>query len=207
MMLRAKKLKKLIFLFILALGLILGRGWGEVAQSQNPPNSNPPRTIITQTIRIQTVSRLIYSQITDFPVENQYINRQTGVVDPEETLVSRLIRYHIVTKNRAPMLRFDWRLTLADYLDVNEPMIEDRYPGTNTLRPEPMRGDRLAVSRLTPAQRTNLINLVVAAFTTSAIEPAQLIFPTDTSAIAPVPTPTPSGLQLPQPGDAQFLRF
>ncbi len=207
MILRAKKVKKLIFLFILALGLILGVGWGEVAQSQNPPNSNAPRPIITQTVRIQTVSRLVYSQMTDFPTENRYINRQTGVVDPEDTLVSRLIRYHIVTKNRAPMLRFDWRLTLADYLDLNEPMIEDRYPGTNTLQPEPMRSDRAAVSRLNPNQRTNLINLLVAAFTPVAIEPAQLIFPTPAPAMSPIPTPAPSGLQLPQPGDAQLLRF
>ena len=205
MMPRAKKFKRLIFLFLLTCGLIFGSGWGKIAQSQNHPNPNVPRTIVTQTVRIQTVSRLIYAQMTDFPLENQYLNRRTGVVDPEDTLVSRLIRYHIVTKNRAPMLRFDWRLTLADYLEANEPMIEDRYPGTDLLQPEPMRNDRLAISRLTPTQRTNLINLLAAAFTSAAIEPAQLIFPTPTEAIVPVPTP--SGLQLPQPGDAQFLRF
>jgi hypothetical protein len=209
MILRAKKFKKLILLFILALGLILGGGWGQVAQSQNPPNPNLPRPIVTQTVRIQTVSRLIYAQMADFPAENQYLNRRTGVVDTEDTLVSRLIRYHVVAKNRAPMLRFDWRLTLADYLGVNEPMIEDRYPGTDTLQPEPMRGDRTAVSRLTPTQRMSLINLLVAAFTPVAIEPAQLIFPTPAPSVSPIsiPTPTPSGLQLPQPGDAQFLRF
>lgn len=207
MIFRAKKFKKLILLFILVLGLSIGRNWQEVAQSQNPPNPNLPRPIVTQTVRIQTVSRLIYTQMPDFPAENQYLNRRTGVVDAEDTLVNRLIRYHIVAKNRAPMLRFDWRLTLADYLDINEPMIEDRYPGTDTLQPEPMRSDRAAVSRLTPTQRTNLINLLVAAFTPVAIEPAQLIFPTPAPAISPIPTPTPSGLQLPQPGDAQLLRF
>lgn len=207
MIFRAKQVQKFILIFMLALGVILGRGWQEVAQSQNSPNPNLPRTIVTQTVRIQMVSRSIYTQMPDFPTENQYLNRRTGVVDPEDTLVSRLIRYHVVTKNRPPMLRFDWRMTLADYLDANEPMIEDRYPGTDTLQPEPMRSDRAAISRLTPAQRTTLINLLVAAFTPVAIEPAQIIFPTPAPTIVPTPTPTPSGLQIPQPGDAQFLRF
>ncbi len=207
MIIRTKQVQKFILVFILALGLILGRSWQEAAQSQNLPNPNLPRPIITQTVRIQMVSRLIYTQMPDFPTENQYLNRQTGMVDTEDNLVGRLIRYHVVTKNRAPMLRFDWRMTLADYLDANEPMIEDRYPGTNTLQPEPMRSDRAAISRLTPVQRTTLINLLVAAFTPVAIEPAQIIFPTPTPPVAPIPTPTPSGLQLPQPGDAQFLRF
>lgn len=207
MIFRAKKVQKFILIFILILGLILGRSWQEVAQSQNLPNPNLPRPIVTQTVRIQMVSRLIYTQMPGFPPENQYLNRRTGVVDTEDTLVNRLIRYHVVTKNRAPMLRFDWRMTLADYLDVNEPMIEDRYPGTDTLQPEPMRNDRAAVSRLTPAQRTNLINLLVAAFTPVAIEPARIIFPTPAPTIVPTPTLAPRGLQLPQPGDAEFLRF
>ena len=89
MIFRAKKFKKLILLFILALGLILGGGWWQVAQSQNPSNPNLPRTIVTQTVRIQTVSRLIYTQIPDFPTENQYLNRRTGAVDAEDTLVNR----------------------------------------------------------------------------------------------------------------------
>ncbi len=207
MIIRTKQVQKFILIFILALGLILGRSWQEAAQSQNLPNPNLPRPIVTQTVRIQMVSRLIYTQIPDFPTENQYLNRRTGMVDPEDNLVGRLIRYHVVAKNRAPMLRFDWRMTLADYLDANEPMIEDRYPGTDTLQPEPMRSDRAAISRLTPAQRTTLINLLVAAFTPVAIEPARIIFPTPAPTSVPTPTPAPRDIQLPQPGDAQFLRF
>lgn len=199
--------KKFILLFILALGLSWGGSWQQVAQSQNLPNPNLPRPIITQTTRIQMASRLIYAQMPDFPAENQYLNRRTGVVDPEDNLISRLLRYHVVTKNRPPNLRFDWQMTLADYLNFNEPMIEDRYPGTDVLQPEPMRNDRMAVSRLTQAQRATLVNLLVAAFTPGVIEPARIIFPTPAPTLQPTPTPRPSGLQLPQPGDAQFLRF
>jgi|GEM_PF-2388606 len=209
MIFRAKKFKKFLLLLLLTLSLSVVGGWWSVAQSQNSPNPpNLPRPIITQTSRIQTASRFIYTQIPDFPTENQYLDRRSGMVNPEDTLVSRLLRYHMVTKTRVPSLRFDWKMTLADYLDINEPMFEERYPGTDTLQPEPMRSDRAAVSRLTPAQRSTLVNFLVAAFTPVAIEPARIIFPVPPSTMRSTPNPSiPDEQVLPQPGDAQFLRL
>lgn len=202
---RIKKITLLLLTLSLTISVTLGMGWRGIAQTQ--PQLSSPRPIITQTARIQIASQLVYTQMPDFPLENQYLNRRTGQVDPEDTLVSRAVRYHVLTKNRPPSLRFDWKMTLADYLNANDPIVEDRYPGTDILQPNPLRGDRLAIARLTPAQRDNLVNLLVAAYTPVAIEPAQIIFPDPAPTFSPTPTPTPSGLQLPQPGDAQFLRF
>ena len=211
-------MKKFILLALVTLALTLGWGWRGIAQTTSPSNppSNPssnPQRILTQSMQIRAAVRLIYEQMPEIPLENQYLNTRTGQVNPEDSLISRLLRYHVVTKNRPPSLRFDWKMTIADYLDANEPMIEDRYPGTDILQPNPMRSDRAAITRLTPVQRNQLVNLLVAAYTPVAIEPAQIIFPNTTPA-TPIPNPQPSPtldrldrLPLPQPGDAQFLRF
>ena len=204
-------MKKFILLALVTLVVTLGWSWKGTAQTTSPssnPLSNSQR-IVTQSMQIRGIVRLIYEQMPEIPLENAYLNTRTGQVDPEDSLISRLLRYHVVTKNRPPSLRFDWKMTIADYLNANEPMIEDRYPGTDILQLNPMRSDRAAITRLTPAQRNQLVNLLVTAYTPVAIEPAQIIFPTSTS--TPVPTPQPSPtldrIPLPQPGDAQFLRL
>ncbi len=204
-------MKNFILLALITLALTLGWGWRGIAQTTSPsnPSSNPQR-ILTQSMQIRAAVRLIYEQMPEIPLENQYLNTRTGQLDPEDSLISRLLRYHVVTKNRPPSLRFDWKMTIADYLEANEPMIEDRYPGTDILQPNPMRLDRAAIARLTPAQRNQLVNLLVAAYTPVAIEPAQIILPSPTPS-TPAPTPQPSPTldrtPLPQPGDAQFLRL
>ena len=68
----------------------------------------------------------VYQQIPDFPQENQYVSKTTGQIVPTNTLVSRLIRYHIYNKGRSPIYRLDWKLTLADYLDANENIYVDK---------------------------------------------------------------------------------
>ena len=207
-------MKKFILLALITLVVTLGWSWRGIAQTTSPSNppSNPssnPRRIVTQSMRIRETVRLIYEQMSEIPLENQYLNTRTGQVDPEDSLISRLLRYHVVTKNRPPSLRFDWKMTIADYLDANEPMIEDRYPGTDILQPNPMRYDRAAITRLTPVQRNQLVNLLVAAYTPVAMEPAQIIFPTSPATPVPTPqsSPTLDRLPLPQPGDTQFLRL
>ncbi|NJL89342.1 MAG: hypothetical protein HC916_05710 [Coleofasciculaceae cyanobacterium SM2_1_6] len=202
-------MKKFILLALVTLALTLGWGWRGIAQTNLPLDiPSNPRRIVTQSMQVQVAVRLIYEQMPEIPLENQYLNTRTGQVNPEDNLISRLLRYHLVTKNRPPSLRFDWKMTIADYLEANEPMVEDRYPGTDILQPNPMRPDRAAIARLTPAQRNQLVNLLVAAYTPVAIVPARIIFPTPAT---PVPTPQPSPpldrIPLPQPGDAQFLRL
>lgn len=110
------------------------------------------------------VWQLVYKQLPDFPKENQYISKQTGKVAESNTLVSRMIRYHVYVKGRTPNYRLDWKLTLADYLDANEVMYESSYPGNDTLRKNPFASDRAAIRRLTRQQRNALVQALVNAF-------------------------------------------
>ena len=117
-----------------------------------------------ESIRPQDVWQLIYKQIPDLPLENQYINRTTQKVDPNNTLVSRLIRYHQSVKGRPLNYRLDWKMTLGDYLGVNEPIIGSEYPGSNTLKKNPLDSDRVIINRLTRKQRNALIQALVNVF-------------------------------------------
>ena len=106
----------------------------------------------------------VYKQLPNLPKENQYISKQTGKVAESNTLVSRMIQYHVYVKGRAPNYRLDWKLTLADYLDANEVMYESSYPGKDTLRQNPFASDRAAIRRLTRQQRNALVQALVNAF-------------------------------------------
>jgi hypothetical protein len=124
-------------------------------------------------------------------------------VDSDSTLASRLIRYHIFVKSRPPNYRLDWKLTLADYLGAHEYLVESQYPGGNTLRQNPMEGDRAAIEKLSRAQRDALIDVLVSIFNPN---------PSGTSAPAPSASPPPpkppnprATPSLPKPGDAQLL--
>jgi hypothetical protein len=155
----------------------------------------------------QEAWKRVYERVPDLPKENQYISRETGKVDENNTLVSRLMRYHVFVKRRPPMYRLDWKLTLADYLGAHEYLEEDRYPSADNLRQNPAEGDRQAVQKLTRAQRDALVNAIVSVFnpnSTQSSAPTPSETPSDTPAPPPTPSPraTPS---LPQPGDAQLL--
>ena len=86
----------------------------------NRENSKYPIKTVQRWVRPTEVWPLIYEKIPDLPLENDYISKGTGEVNPKETLVSRLIRYHFYVKGRPPNYRFDWKLTLADYLGAND---------------------------------------------------------------------------------------
>jgi len=126
-------------------------------------------TAIIQPVKAQKVSpsevwQLVYQQLPDLPKENQYISKETGKTAENNTLISRMLRYHIYVKGRTPKYRLDWKLTLADYLNANEIMYDDSYPGNDTLKQNPIEGDRTAISRLTRSQRNNLIGTLVNIF-------------------------------------------
>ncbi len=53
---------------------------------------------------------------------------------------------------------------MADYLDANEVMYESSYPGNDTLRKNPLAGDRAAIRRLTRQQRNALVQALVNTF-------------------------------------------
>lgn len=126
---------------------------------------------VAQRISPGDVWQKVYQQLPDFPKENQYISKETGKVAENNTLASRLIRYHIYVKERAPNYRLDWKFTLADYLGANEIMYESSYPGNDTLRQNPIEGDRAAISRLSRKQRNELVQVLTNIFNSSINSP------------------------------------
>ena len=168
-----------------------------------------PSPVLSQSIvRPQDVWQQVYQKLPNLPKENQYVNRETGNADPANTLVSRLIRYHLYVKGRPPGYRLDWKLTLADYLGANNLMQESNYPGYDTLKTNPLEGDRAAIGRLNRAQRDALVRALVDTFNAktpgstapASRTPTQPTTPTNSRPRTNSPIPN-----APRPGDAQLL--
>jgi hypothetical protein len=157
-----------------------------------------------QDIRVGDAWQQVYQQLPDFPRENQYVSRESGKAAETNTLIGRLIRYHIYIKSRPVNFRLDWKLTLADYLGANERMPAATYPSADTLRTNPMQGDIAVIRSLDRTQRDALVQALVDVFTPNVPAPA--------TAPTPQPSATPSApvipdapLREPRPGDAQLL--
>jgi hypothetical protein len=182
--------------------------------AQSPPSQGGFRGIVTAIATLTAIASLnlaafaqqpstadtrdagkpVYKQLPNLPLENKYVS-------PDNTLVNRLIQYHFYVKGRAPNYRLDWKITLADYLGVNELIQEATYPGANTLRQNPLEGDRAAINRLNRQQRDALVQTLVNVFTLNApTSPTDNAQPTTDNA---QPTPT---FSQPQPGDADLLK-
>lgn len=119
---------------------------------------------IAQIVRTDGISRYVYEQLPDFPRENQYITKETGKISSEETLVNRLVRYHVYVRGRPPFYRLDWKLTLAEYLGLSGRMDDSDYPGAAKLNKNPIEGDLAAIRKLNRAQRDALVQALVDAF-------------------------------------------
>ena len=157
---------------------------------------------LAQSVRLQDAWKQVYKQIPDLPLENQYVNRTTKKVDSNNTLVSRLIRYHQSVKGRPLNYRLDWKMTLGDYLGVNEPIIDSDYPGSNTVRKNPLDSDRAIINRLTRKQRDALVQALVNIFSPTPRQPISIplpLRPQPNSTIAPDRPVQPSGAQLLKP--------
>jgi len=173
------------------------------AQAQLPPSQRP---------RVQKVAPLVYAQLPDLPRENHYVNETDGVVDPENTLVARLVRYHLYVQIRPLQYRLDWKLTLADYLGVNEQIDLETYPGARSLQTNPLMGDRQAISQLSRSQRDRLVETLTRIFNPEYARflaqqaPSQLS-PRATDVQEPVDSPLtkPSLTPLPQLRGADLL--
>ena len=182
------KIKRIILLvFWLGIGIIL---WWLSWQSPG----------MSQIQRPETVAQQIYQAMPDLPKENNYTRRDTGAIDPNNTLISRFLRYHQDTKKRFTLIRFDWQLTLGDYLGVNEKINEENYPGQATLTVNPMAADIKAINSLNRRQRQQLVTLLVEIY-----NPA--ILPQETPNPSPSPSPSPRRPSLSKPGDADLLKF
>lgn len=156
--------------------------------------------VFAQTITPEKVAEEVYQQIPDFPLENNYTSRETNQINLENTLISRLVRYHQYTKSRPTTFRLDWKLTLADYLGKNEIINDERYPGFNTLTQNPFSGDRKVIENLTMQQRNNLVKVLVSIYNPNADNK-----PTEKPAQNPQNNNSSPSFTLPKPGGADLL--
>ena len=151
-------------------------------------------------VRAQDVWKFVYEKLPDLPIENNYISKETGKVDPNNTLVGRLIRYHVFVKGRPPNYRFDWKLSLADYLGATpDYLVESVYPGNDVLRSNPMERDRTVIQSLNRTQRDALVQALVDVFSGNSA-PARVPVAGETKERLNSPT-----IPQPQPGDAKLL--
>lgn len=157
---------KFRFLVAIASGLI---AVGFTLNSRDGLAGWQPSSAIAQPIvRSEGVWRTVYEQLPDFPRENQYVSKETGKVATEDTLVSRLIRYHLYVKGRPALYRLDWKITLADYLGLTGALETGEYPGAAKLKKNPAEGDVAAIRQLNRAQRDALVQALVNGFSTQS---------------------------------------
>lgn len=166
-----------------------------------------PKAAIAQRFDVDGVWQLVYQELPDFPRENQYISRSSGEVAEDDTLVGRLIRYHVYVRGRPPVYRFDWKITLADYLGVNESITPSAYPSGDALQTNPLEGDVAAIRALSRSQREVLVQTLVDIFS-AALTPTDSSPPSESESPPLSPPATPEStprIREPQPGDADLL--
>ncbi|XTZ09676.1 MAG: hypothetical protein ACQZ3N_05685, partial [cyanobacterium endosymbiont of Rhopalodia yunnanensis] len=181
--------------------LVIGVGRFELSRD----DSFKVKPVNAQTLRPEEAAAIVYEKLSYLPRENQYIRRDTEKIDPVQTLISRFIRYHRDLKRREPSVSLDWKITLADYLGVNESMKKDRYPGSSTLQSNPLTLDVEAIQELNRHQRQELVDLLVSIYTPKQ---KKLKLPTiQTESIPELSQPTSTiGPGLSSPGDADLLK-
>ena len=163
-----------------------------------------------QPVNVVDLVPLLYEALPYIPLENDYLDLD-GNPAPQTTLLSRFVRYHTFIKQRSPLFRLDWKLTLADYLGQNETMFRDSYPNHNTLAENPFERDVEAIRALTRAQRDELVTTLVDLLNPLGSQP-EASTPTveEQPASSPSqPRPRPNtdlpSFQEPRPGDAELL--
>ncbi|MDG2992201.1 hypothetical protein L3556_14875 [Candidatus Synechococcus calcipolaris G9] len=173
--------------------LILGKP-AAVSVAQTAPVFANPRQVAGE----------IYAKLPNFPLENTYIRQETNQVASESTLIERLIVYHTTVKGRSPVYRLDWKITLGDFLGVNDFLQGSTYPGTSYLKENPMAGDMAVIQALNRQERQQLIQTLVNYYSPLAGIPLESPQQPSRPMVEPdVVTP-----QLPpasQPGEAQLL--
>lgn len=160
----------------------------------------------------------VYSQLPKLPKENQHIRKKGNKPATNSTLVSRLIQYHTLIKGRSPQYRFDWKITLADYLGLYENLREEEYPGQSYLKTNPMERDRKLIRQLTRTQRLALTQILSDLYAgqvpqQQAAPPPEQSQPEPTQPAVSAPPPEepepitrPQLIPLPNSGSADLLR-
>jgi hypothetical protein len=198
-----KKISKFLLVFLLGISLSL---CSEELLKLEIIQANISSAAIAQTLAPEAVAAQVYQQLADLPKENQYINLERQQADPNNTLVSRLVRYHQYVKNRPLDFRLDWKLTIADYLGVNEDIKDINYPGASTLSTNPLQGDRQIITKLSRQQRDRLVNLLVSINNPETATSPQPRSQPEQTPTKPTPTQSQPSFKLPQPGDADLLK-
>jgi hypothetical protein len=188
------------WLALLGLGLVflLGTSHDSSAIAQNPPTVSN-----SSSIRAEGAAAIVYQQLPYLPKENEYRRKETGEIDPEHTLISRFIRYNQDLKKRTNRYRFDWKLTLADYLGANETINPETYPGSLTLTTNPFETDVKAIQALNRRQRQELVDLLAFIYKPQVTTQAPKIKPSPTPQSTPIDESGKPSLA--KPGDAQLL--
>lgn len=166
-----------------------------------------PGSVVAQVVESKEAAAWVYQRLPDLPRENQYVRRETGKVASDNTLVERLIQYHVNVKGRSPLHRLDWKMTLADYLGVNDYLREAAYPGQGFLRTNPMEGDRAVIQQFNRWQREALVQALTDFFTRGRQQAGPSLAPLP-GAVPSGPgrsTPAPSLQPLPGAGAADLL--
>ena len=161
--------------------------------------------VFAQSLRPEKVSAQVYQALPDLPQENNYINKETQEIVTENTLITRIVRYHQYTKTRPTIFRLDWKLTLADYLGKNEIIKRGRYPGYSTLTENPLEADRQAISNLTMEQREALVNVLVSIYNPNYQNSSTTQSPTEGNSSSSTKKDSSPSFQLPQRGGAELL--
>ena len=153
------------------------------------------------------VAQFVYKRVPTLALENQYIRSENNKQAVESTLVSRMVQYHS-TKGRSPLYRLDWKITLADYLGINEVIQPETYSGHAFLKKNPLDSDRTIIQKLNASQRNALVQALVDASTGNRV--TETIKPPMPSALQAKPKSTPAYRPtlnpLPAPGSANSLK-
>ena len=181
--------------------------WGGEIRHLGSIHSFLSQPVRAQNLRPEQAAAQVYERLAYLPKENQYTSQETGEVKADHTLVSRLIRYHIYLKGRSFSSRFDWKLTIADYLGFNEAIPESRYPGYKTLKQNPLSGDRQAFRSLNRRQRSELVDALFSLYNPEAAKLLEQQTSSQETAESQESEESESKPRLykPKPGDARLL--
>lgn len=170
---------RLFIVFLSAIAFITTTTTGSVSLQRSPFLSASLSTALpsaqAQPARLRRVNPTelaarVYAQVPALPLENQYIGSD-GKIAENNTLVSRIIRYHLYSKERPTNFRFDWKLTMADYLGAFDRISADNYASYG-LRENPAEADVAVIRGLSREVRDRLTNALYEAFTPPASDAA-----------------------------------
>lgn len=200
-----RRLSFAILSLAIAAFVVLGSGLPELGSiGVDRSWLKPDPAAAQRSTRISDVQAEVYLRLPNLPKENHYVSSITGKAVPKNTLVDRLIRYHLYAKGRPAGFRFDWKLTVADYMGANEYIWPRTYPGHDNLTENPVDRDREVIKSLSRAERNALVQVLV-----DILNPQAARQP---SAPSPTASPTPDSRSnstvfpnSPKSGDAQLL--